>query len=102
MAEARRDALRAQSFQCEQSEQKEAEETSEMAQEEQRELCDDDAWEELNRLMHDDELEDPFDHMQLDMDTSAPPANLPSETEPELAHAAQQHFAAAPTASWAS
>ena len=72
IAEARREALRAQSYQCEQSEQKEAEETSEMALEEQHELRDDDAWEELNKLI-----------------TSASPANLPSESEPDHAHAAQ-------------
>ena len=71
------------------------------ALEEQHEICDDDAWEELNRLMNDDELEDAFDHILLDMDTSASPANLPSESEPEPAHAVQQNCAVAPAASWA-
>ena len=50
---------------AEQSKQKEAEEASETALDEHHEICDNDAWE-LNRLIH-DELEDPFDHMLLDM-----------------------------------
>ena len=68
-AEARREA-RAQNYQSVQSKQKEAEKVSETELEEQHEIRDNDAWEELNRLTHDDELEDPFDHMLLDMDTS--------------------------------
>ena len=72
IAEARREALHAQSYQWEQSKQKEAEEAIETALEEHNEICDNDAWEELNRLMHDDELEDPFDHVQLDISTSTP------------------------------
>ena len=84
------------------SKQKEAEGATEMVLEEQHEICDDDAWEELNRLMHGDELEDTFDHMVVDMDTSTSPTNLPSKSEPEPAPAAQQNCAAAPSASWAS
>ena len=102
IAEARREALHAQSYQCEQNKQKQTEEASETALEEQHEICDDDAWEELNGLMLDDELEDAFDHILLDMDTSASTANLPSESEPERAHAVQQNCAVAPAASWAS
>ena len=49
-----------------------------------------------------DQLEDSFDHMQLDWDTSASPANLTSESEPEHAHATQQHSAAALAVSRAS
>ena len=70
-AGARREVLSAQNCQSDQSQQKEAEEASETELEEQHEICDNDAWTELNRLMHDDELEDPFDHMLLDMDTTA-------------------------------
>ena len=52
--------------------------------------------------MHDDDPEDPFDHMQLDMDTIASPTKLHPKSDPEPAPAAQQHCAAALTAGWAS
>ena len=65
-----------------------------MAHAEQHEICDDDAWEKLNRPMHDD--------MQLDMDTTASPTKLHPKSDTEPAPAAQQHCAAALTASWVS
>ena len=99
IAEARRQVLRAQNYH---SEQNKAEETSESELEEQHEISDNDAWKELNRPMHDDDPEDLFDHMQLDMDTTPSPTKLHPKSEPEPAHAAQQHCAAAQTASWVS
>ena len=92
IAEAPRDALRVQRTQSEQRKQMEASEESETAHEELCELFADETWEELSRLMH-DELEDPFDHMKLGMNTTAPSANLSSEHEHEHEQVlAAQHF----------
>ena len=79
IAEARREALRARSYKASKAikrrQRKQARRNLRNSTRSRKTMR-----EELNRLVHDDELEEPFDHMLLHMDTTASTTSLPSES----------------------